>query len=531
MGFTTNVNYSQTTGSNSNNGQVILFEARDPTSSDTRYPIGKQWFNTTNSNLWILQDYTSASGILSAVWQQFGTSMEAITQYAVLVGGSDSTIASITPDASTTKVLVSGGVSANPSWQAVSASGAVTTITGNSGGAESPSSGNFNVLGTGSITVVGTANTETIQVTGLTNHAVLVGAGTSTITKVGPTATAGQIFQSAGSSADPVFSTATYPATATGTGTILRADGTNWVATTATYPATTTLNQLLYSSSANVVGGVTAAIDGVLISSHATGIPSWLANGTANYVLTAQSGAPPIWAPALSQFTVTVQSFTSNGTYTPTAGMKYCRVECVGGGGGGGGAAGSGAAAATGTAGSGGAGGQYSVGFFSAATIGASQAVTVGAAGTAGSNVGGNGGNGGITSLGALISADSGLGGTGSIILTANIIPGGQSQGTGTGGYLNSIGSPGSPSIVILNAVSIAAIGGTGGSTYFGGTQTSVAINMAGTGVGSATAGNQGSARGSGGGGGVSVSGTGGAGGGATGGIGIAGVVIVTEFI
>lgn len=114
----------------------------------------------------------------------------------------------------------------------------IETITGNSGGAESPDSGgNFNVVGTGSITVAGTANTETVQLTGLTNHAVLVGAGTATITKVGPGATTGSVLQN-NAAADPSYSTASYPSTATGTGKILRADGTNWTPTTATYPDT-----------------------------------------------------------------------------------------------------------------------------------------------------------------------------------------------------------------------------------------------------------------------------------------------------
>ena len=118
-------------------------------------------------------------------------------------------------------------------------SSAIETITPNSGISVVPDgSGNVSILGTGSITTVGSLNTETIQLTGLTNHAVLVGAGTATISKVGPTATAGQVLQSAGSLSDPSFSTATYPSVATGTGKILRADGTNWVVTTATFPNT-----------------------------------------------------------------------------------------------------------------------------------------------------------------------------------------------------------------------------------------------------------------------------------------------------
>jgi hypothetical protein len=103
-----------------------------------------------------------------------------------------------------------------------------------------------------------------------TAHGVLVGEGTSSIVAVGPSATTGQILQSQGSSSDPAFSTATYP-------------------------ATTTINQLLYSSSANVVAGLATGNNGVLITS-AGGVPSFLADGTTGQVLTATAGAPPSWA-------------------------------------------------------------------------------------------------------------------------------------------------------------------------------------------------------------------------------------------
>ncbi len=170
------------------------------------------------------------------------------------------------------KVLTSNGPGVAPSFQTNSAASAVLTITGNSGGAQSPLAGNFNILGTGSITLVGTANTETVQLTGLTNHAVLVGAGTATITKIAATANTGAVLQN-NSGADPSYSTATYPSTATSTGTILRANGTNWVATTATYPTTTTANQILYSSATNVIGGITTANSGVL-TTNGSGVPS-----------------------------------------------------------------------------------------------------------------------------------------------------------------------------------------------------------------------------------------------------------------
>ncbi len=86
--------------------------------------------------------------------------------------------------------------------------GSVFTLTGNSGGPISPDvNGNIDTLGSGSITIAGSGNTLTTELTGLTNHAVLVGAGTTTITKVGASATVGAAFISAGASADPRYST------------------------------------------------------------------------------------------------------------------------------------------------------------------------------------------------------------------------------------------------------------------------------------------------------------------------------------
>lgn len=146
-------------------------------------------------------------------------------------------------------------------------SGSLETLTGNSGGAISPSSGNINTLGTGSITIVGSGNTLTTELTGLTAHAVLVGAGTATITKVGPTATSGQVLQSQGSTTDPAFSTATYP-------------------------STTTINQILYSSSANTVAGLSTADNGVL-TTGTTGIPVITAlSSDGQLIIGSSAGAP-----------------------------------------------------------------------------------------------------------------------------------------------------------------------------------------------------------------------------------------------
>lgn len=108
--------------------------------------------------------------------------------------------------------------------------------------------------------------------------------------------------------------------------------------------------------------------------------------------------------------TVKVQTFAASGTYTPSAGMLYAIMEGVGCGGGGGGVANdvSGADSA-----GGGGSGSYSKVTVSAATVGASKAVTIGSVGTSGANTGGNGGAGGDVSVGTLLVAKGGSGGTG----------------------------------------------------------------------------------------------------------------------
>jgi len=58
-----------------------------------------------------------------------------------------------------------------------------------------------------------------------------------------------------------------------GAGTLLTMGANDPAWTTATYPATTTINRILYSSAANVVGQITSANSGVLVTSG-TGVPS-----------------------------------------------------------------------------------------------------------------------------------------------------------------------------------------------------------------------------------------------------------------
>ncbi len=91
----------------------------------------------------------------------------------------------------------------------------------------------------------------------------------------------------------PAWSTATFPVVAGSAGTLLRSDGTNWVATTSTYPNTNAINTLLYASSANVMTALATATTAVLTTS--SGVPTWanqlsLALGGTNAALTASNG-------------------------------------------------------------------------------------------------------------------------------------------------------------------------------------------------------------------------------------------------
>ncbi|MGE4133750.1 MAG: tail fiber domain-containing protein, partial [Bdellovibrionales bacterium] len=115
-----------------------------------------------------------------------------------------------------------------------------------------------------------------------TANRLLLGNGTSPVSVLAA-GTSGQILQSAGAGS-PAWSTATFPSTATGTGTILRADGTNWVATTSTFADTYGINTLLYASAANTVSGLATANTSALVT-NGTGVPAYTSGTTANRIL------------------------------------------------------------------------------------------------------------------------------------------------------------------------------------------------------------------------------------------------------
>ncbi|OAM77688.1 glycine-rich domain-containing protein [Devosia elaeis] len=202
------------------------------------------------------------------------------------------------------------------------------------------------------------------------------------------------------------------------------------------------------------------------------------------------------------------QVFTSSGTWTKPAGCAAVRVRVVGAGGGGGGVTGGASQAA---AAGGGGGGGYAEKWITSA-LGATETVTIGAAGTGGAAGANNGNAGGATSFGAHVIANGGGGGTAMTAGTSATTGAPGAGGAGSGGDLNVPGSPGDRGIRSSDSVIVGARGGDSQLGYGAQNQGN-------------NAGSNGTGYGAGGGGAATISDTNRAGGNGT-----AGVVIVEEY-
>jgi hypothetical protein len=163
-----------------------------------------------------------------------------VTQFSAITGGANNTLNNVAPSLTSGVPLISQGNASQPIFGTAVVAGG----------------------GTGAVT--------------LTNRGVLIGQGTSAIVAT-VAGTAGQVLQSGGAGANPAYSTATYPSTATGTGTILRADGTNWVATSATYPNTVAQGDVIYGSATNVISSLAKDTNATryLSNTGASNSPAW----------------------------------------------------------------------------------------------------------------------------------------------------------------------------------------------------------------------------------------------------------------
>ncbi len=124
-----------------------------------------------------------------------------------------------------------------------------------------------------------------------TLHGVILGEGIGNPLGATAAGSAGQLLTSGGGAADPLWTTATFPATATGTGTILRANGTNWLASTATYPNTVTAGDIVIATATNVIGSLADVATGQVLMSGGVGVaPAYSGSPSVSGSVTAGTG-------------------------------------------------------------------------------------------------------------------------------------------------------------------------------------------------------------------------------------------------
>lgn len=257
------------------------------------------------------------------------------------------------------------------------------------------------------------------------------------------------------------YSTASAGAILAGTATarqiLMSGASTTPAWSTATYPSTTTINQLLYSSSNNVITGL-ATVNNAILTTNGSGVPTW-----------STAGSTPVNK-------VNMQVFTSTGasTYTPTSGTQYADIIVQGAGGAG--------AATTGgsgiSSGGGGGAGGFARRVFTIAQIGASATVTIGTGGVSGSD----GGNTSIalTGSGTITMTGSGGGHAAPVANTnstgSQVVGSGGTGGSATNGTINITGASGNYGFgIIVTGSNFIIVGSAGAASLFGGGAPSIA--------------------------------------------------------
>lgn len=156
-----------------------------------------------------------------------------------------------------------------------------------------------------------------------------------------------------------------------------------------------------------------------------------------------------------------ISRFTSSGNWVKQKDVGFIIVELLGGGGGGGGAK-SESGPSYGSAGASGAGGGGCRKYILATSLGATEAVSIGAGGTAGASTPTDGSTGGTSYFGAFCSASGGQGGQACIINQPTTAGSTAQGGIGTGGDVNWRGGSGFQICSIADTISPSFPGGNG---------------------------------------------------------------------
>ena len=335
----------------------------------------------------------TSGGVLAYTASGTLASSAALTQYGVVYGGGAGAVPVATA-AGTTGQVLTATTSGAPSWASPATSGTVTAVSVvSANGLAGSSSGGATPALTLSTSITGVLKGNGTAISAAT-------AGTDYVTPTGTETLTNKTINGSNNTVTNISLTAGV------TGTLPIANG----GTNST--ATPTAGGAIYGT--GTAYAVTAAgTTGQYLKSNGASAPTWV---------TPSGGA-------------TVNTYTSSGTWTKPSGATFVQVECWGaGGGGGGGLTRSGAAR---NGGGGGGGGAYITRLFTAAGLGSTETVTVGA-----------GGPGGITDTNGTAGGDTTFGTSYTYVFAG---------GGGLGQSSNSPGKGGG----LTNALASATVGAT----------------------------------------------------------------------
>lgn len=304
--------YTQGFGSRPENVEVPHIDSRAPTVNDVLFPIGKRWVYLNNAE-YVLVGLSTTLGLTTATWNLLGTDTGPLNTLTGNSGGA------ISPSAANINIVGSGVITVSGSGSTLTISetpgtGLVSTLTGDSGGAVGPTTGNINLKGTtNQITTTDTPGssliTWSIPATFIAPGSI---ASTTTITAgSGLTVTTGGLTVTAGGESITGISTInTTGAAATtigtgGTGTVSIGNATGNTSVTGTL--TTSANLTVTAGGATITGTTGINTSGAAVTTIGTGGTGAvnIGNATGNTAVTGSLTASTSLTATLGNITAT----------------------------------------------------------------------------------------------------------------------------------------------------------------------------------------------------------------------------------
>lgn len=154
------------------------FEAtRDPTGNDIQYQIQQRWWNKLLRNEWVLIGFTSAGGVVQAIWEPVSSAVTTEALEGNSGGPVGPDINNIIHTIGASPITVVGNPGTNTlTWQS---DGTIATSYVENSGTAIPAGGILNVLGISGITTTGSGNTIDIATDGTVATSYVENTGTA----------------------------------------------------------------------------------------------------------------------------------------------------------------------------------------------------------------------------------------------------------------------------------------------------------------------------------------------------------------